>query len=89
MKIFVAIVDIILIVPMGYLLWLFFGLQHPISIFFVCGVVIFNISIMGHYLAQIAYEIIAIDEEAGAEEKKYAQMEKERLEGLKKNDNEI
>ena len=85
MKILVAIVDVILIVPVGYILWLFFGLTHPVSIFFLCLVSVFNISIMGHYLAQVAYEVIAIDEEEKAEDAKYAQMEKERIEKLRNN----
>lgn len=86
MKLLLAIADIILILPVGYILWLFLGLENPISIFFLCAVAMFNISAMGHYLAQIGYEIIAVDEEEKAEDKQYAQMEKERLEKLK-NDN--
>lgn len=85
MKILIAIIDIILILPIGYLLWLFLGIQNPVSIMFLCCVVVFNISLMGHYFAQIGYEIIAVDEEEKAEDLKYAQMEKERLEKLKNN----
>ena len=85
MKIFIAIVDLILILPVGYILWLFFGLVHPVSVFFLCIVAIFNISVMGHYFAQVAYEVIAIDEEKQAEEAKYTEMEKERIEKLKNN----
>ena len=88
MKILIALADIVLLLPGGYLLWLFFGLESPISVFILSVIAVFNISVMGHYLAQIGYEIIAVEEEEKAEDKKYAEMEKERLENLKNNNSD-
>ena len=85
MKFLIAIIDLILIAPVGYFIWLFLGFDNPISIFFLCAVAVFNIGLMGHYMAQMAYEIIAIDEEEKAEDAELARLEKERLEKIKNN----
>lgn len=55
----VAIVDAIIVAPITYIIWLFFGIPHPIAIFFWCMCFIFNLSLVGHYLAQLDYEAIS------------------------------
>ena len=64
MGIMLTLVDIIIIAPITYVLWLFFGLAHPVTIFFWCFCYVFNLAIVGHYLAQISYEIIEVKEKA-------------------------
>lgn len=54
----IAIVDAIILTPILYIMWLFFGLNHNISIFFMCVVAIYNLGIIGHYMAQTDYEVI-------------------------------
>ena len=63
MLIQVAIVDAILIVPVTYVIWVFFGLPHPIALFFWSVVLAITLAMMGHYLAQIGFEIIEANEE--------------------------
>jgi hypothetical protein len=58
MKIKLIFVDLIILVPVTYIVWLFFGIPHPIAIFLWCVVAAFNIAMIGHYLAQTDYEII-------------------------------
>ena len=55
----VAIVDAIIVAPITYIIWLFFGIPHPIAIFFWSMCFIFNLSLIGHYLAQLDYEAIS------------------------------
>ena len=62
MKIKLFIVDCVLLAPVLYMIWLFFGLPHPMSIFYCCMVVVFNIALMAHYMAQIDYETILEDD---------------------------
>ena len=57
-----ALFNIIIGLPLGYLLWLFLGIQNPITIFIFSMLSVFNLAVMGHYLAQVSYEIIAIKE---------------------------
>ena len=85
MKVLLLLVDIILIVPVGYVLWLFFGLTSAFSVFFLCVVAVFNISVMGHYLAQIGYEVIETEEEEKAEDAKYKEEEKDNKSDTKNN----
>lgn len=40
------------------------GLPHPVAIFFWSMVLIFNLAMIGHYLAQVDYEAIASKENA-------------------------
>ena len=54
--------DALVVSPVTYIIWLFFGLPHPIAIFFWCAVGVFNLAMIGHYLAQIAYENITTKE---------------------------
>jgi hypothetical protein len=58
MKIQMLVINIIVLAPVLYLIWIFFGLPHPIATFYCCVVVVFNLAIMGHYMAQIDYETI-------------------------------
>ncbi len=55
----VLIADAIILVPITYIIWVFFGIPHPIATFFWSMVLIFNLAMCGHYLAQIDYEAIA------------------------------
>lgn len=52
----------LVLVPVCYLLWLFFGISHSISIFYYCIVFVFILAVTGHYLAQIDYENIKEEE---------------------------
>ncbi len=54
----VFVVDLIIVTPVTYFIWIFFGLPHPIATFYWCVVIVFNFAIMGHYMAQIDYEIV-------------------------------
>ena len=54
----IIIADAIILAPVTYVVWLFFGLNHPIMIFFWSVVAIFSLAMLGHYLAQVDYEII-------------------------------
>lgn len=58
MKIQMLLVNLVVLVPVLYLIWIFFGLPHPIATFYCCTVIVFNLAIMGHYMAQIDYETI-------------------------------
>ncbi len=58
----VLIVDAIIVGPITYIIWLFFGIPHPIAVFFWSMCLILNLSIVGHYLAQIDYEAIPDNE---------------------------
>ena len=57
----ILIVNAILIGPVTYIIWLFFGIPHPIANFFWCMCLILNLAIVGHYLAQVDYEAISGD----------------------------
>ena len=58
----ILIADALLISPVTYIVWIFFGIPHPIAIFYWSMCLIFNLAMCGHYLAQIAYETIAVKE---------------------------
>ncbi len=64
MAIQIVIVNAIILIPVTYIIWLFFGIPNPVAIYFWSMVGILNLAIMGHYLAQIHYEIIETDEKA-------------------------
>ena len=57
-----VLVDAIIIAPITYIIWLFFGIPHPVAIFFWSFMFVFNLAILGHYLAQISYEIVEVKE---------------------------
>ena len=61
----IVIVDVIIVAPVTYIIWLFVGIPHPISIFFWCVVGVLNLAMVGHYMAQISYEIIEVKESDG------------------------
>lgn len=58
----VLIANAILLVPVSYVIWVFFGLPHPIAVFYWCMVLVFNLAMCGHYLAQLDYEAIGTKE---------------------------
>lgn len=62
MSIQLFILDLLVILPVGYVIWLFWGFPNPAILFYLCMVTIFNSAIIGHYLAQIDYEIIEVSE---------------------------
>ena len=53
----------LLLLPVCYLLWLFWGTWHPISIFYYCIVFVFTLAMAAHYLAQIDFETIDREDE--------------------------
>lgn len=58
----VLIANTLLIAPVTYVIWVFFGIPHPIATFYWSMVLIFNLAMCGHYLAQVGYEAIATKE---------------------------
>lgn len=60
----VLIANAILIIPVSYVIWVFFGLPHPTAIFYWCMILVFNLAMCGHYLAQLDYEAIGSKENA-------------------------
>lgn len=62
MIILLAIFNFLIVAPVTYIIWLFFGIPHPIAIFYWSVCAVFNAAICGHYLAQISYEIIEVKE---------------------------
>ncbi len=55
----VLIADLILIGPVTYVIWVFLGIPHPVALYYWSMVLVFNLSMCGHYLAQVDYEAIA------------------------------
>lgn len=58
----VLLANVILIIPVSYVIWVFFGLPHPIAVFYWCMVLIFNLAMCAHYLAQLDYEAMGTKE---------------------------
>ncbi len=58
----ILIANAILIIPVNYIVWVFFGIPHPIATFYWSMCLVFNLAMCGHYLAQVAYETIAVKE---------------------------
>lgn len=54
----VILANIVLIVPVTYVIWIFVGLPSPIATFYWSVVLVFNLAMCGHYLAQVDYEAI-------------------------------
>ncbi len=69
MLVLIATVDVIIVFPVTYLIWLFIGLPNPVAIFFWCVVAVLNLAIAGDYLAQISYEKIEVKENEEADAK--------------------
>ena len=63
MGIQLIIINAIILAPITYMIWLFFGIPSPAAIFVWSIAAVLNVSIAGHYLAQIDYEIIALSEQ--------------------------
>lgn len=63
MFLLVAIVDAVILAPLTYILWLFMGIPNPVAIFIWCTIGLLNIAMIGHYLAQIDYEIIPVNKD--------------------------
>ena len=62
MLILIAIIDAIIVAPITYVIWLFLGIPNPFVIYFWCLIVVLNIAMIGHYIAQANYEIIPLGE---------------------------
>jgi len=62
MLIQVALIDSLILAPITYLIWIFFGIPHPVGTFFWCVVGVLNLAMLGHYMGQVSYEIIEIKE---------------------------
>lgn len=54
----ILLVNVIFLGPIAYLIILFFGLPNPFFDFICCVFLVFNIAIIGNYLAQIGLETI-------------------------------
>lgn len=57
------IINLIILAPITYIIWILFGLPNPIATFFWCLVSVLNLAMIAHYYAQIDYEIIAFNED--------------------------
>ncbi|CCY63641.1 unknown [Clostridium sp. CAG:967] len=58
----ILLANAIILIPVTYIIWVFLGLPHPVATFFWSMVLIFNLGMIGHYLAQVDYEAIAAKE---------------------------
>lgn len=58
----VLLANALLIAPVTYVIWVFLGIPHPVAIFYWSMVLIFNLAMCGHYLAQVDYESIQAKE---------------------------
>lgn len=59
----VAILAAVITTPVTYLVWIFMGLENPVILFIWCMIGVLCLAIMGHYLAQMDYEILPHDED--------------------------
>lgn len=62
MDIKLIIIDIIILLPAAYFIWLFFDVAHPVAIFLWSMLTVVNLAMVGHYFAQIDYETIEVGE---------------------------
>lgn len=58
-----AIVDAIIVAPLTYILWLFMGIPNPVAVYLWCMIGLLNIAMAGHYLAQIDYDVIPVNDD--------------------------
>ena len=58
----IILADALLIAPVTYLIWIFFGIPHPVATYYWSMVFVFTLAMTGHYLAQIHYETVATKE---------------------------
>lgn len=59
----ILLVNLIFLGPVIYLIRLFFGFPNPCFDYIVCVYAMFNIAVIGNYLAQISMEIIDVKEQ--------------------------
>lgn len=59
----VLLANALLIGPVTYVIWVFFGIPHPVAIYYWSAVLVFNLAMCGHYLAQVDYEAIRSKED--------------------------
>lgn len=57
----IAILNGLVVGSVTYLLWVFLGIPNPICTFFWCVAIVYNLAIIGHYIAQIDFETIQTD----------------------------
>ena len=62
MLIMLALIDLVLLFPVNYIVWLFFGIPSHVAIYCWSVAAVLNIAMIGHYMAQIDYEIIPYNE---------------------------
>ena len=62
MLIMLALIDVVLLFPVNYIVWLFFGIPSLVAIYCWSVAAVLNIAMIGHYMAQIDYEIIPYNE---------------------------
>lgn len=63
MFVLVALVDVLIAAPLTYILWLFMGIPNPVAVFIWSVIGVLNIAMIGHYFAQIDYEIIPVNKD--------------------------
>ncbi|MFR1672760.1 MAG: hypothetical protein ACLSWI_07460 [Candidatus Gastranaerophilaceae bacterium] len=54
----VLIIDAIIVGAITYVFWVFLGIPNPICTYFWCMAFVFNLAMIGNYMAQIDYETI-------------------------------
>lgn len=54
----IAIINGLIVGFVTYVLWVFLGIPNPICTFFWCVAGVYNIAIIGHYIAQVDFESI-------------------------------
>ncbi len=59
----VAIIDGLIVGSVSYVFWVFLGLPNPICTYFWCMAVVFNLAMIGNYIAQVDYESIEAKDE--------------------------
>lgn len=56
-------VNLIITLPIVYLLWLFVGLTNVISFYIICILLVFYCAVSSHYMAQVDYELMEANKE--------------------------
>ena len=62
MLILLALIDVLIVAPVTYIVWLLVGIPSHVSVYAWSVIATLNIAMIGHYLAQLDYEIIPFDE---------------------------
>ena len=63
MLLLLALVDVLIVAPVTYIIWLLVGIPSYASVYAWSVIAALNIAMIGHYLAQIDYEVIPFDED--------------------------